>query len=269
MATITDFPVGPVVFVNANNVDGVSNDIAVHGSSIPTWYEQGNSGINWAATENSGDGTNSTIERGSPLLKSDDNEESVSFDGSYSILTAPGSAATLGFFHQTGVFDLLIVIRRRAISPEYSGTPGLPKRRIFGGSDGNGNGLIISLTDSFVEDGDVGALLTGPDGIIADIATTVTTEFATPSKIMIRGTGSELKISNDFYRWQSTTYATSPGGVADAQFDYSIGGAKPLQVYPLLFEGDYVLIAAWNRNLSTAELTQIRASLEEQIGEGI
>jgi len=243
-------PTGPIVALLANNIDGSNNTTLANGALIPTWKNLGSATV--------ADFVQATDDQ-KPSMRKAGEEQASTFDGVFDLMTSPGSKTSLNFIHKTGVFDVILVVRRtnNSVSNE---------RRLFGGCEGQAGLAVLLLTPSATE-GAIWIILGGGAGLITNFQTTIVTPLGTPYKVLVRGDGTQTRVSHDFSTFQSQAFAAALG-TTDSFYDYSIGAANPSQTTPLTFAGEIFDVLVYDRNLSPAELTQVTTFLDAQIGPG-
>lgn len=238
MSTLADFPPNPVIFLDASNIDDENNALVSHGIDVSTWANQGSFNADFVADETSVP-TSPNISK--PYLKKSATEAAVNFDGVTDFLTCPGSATACADIHRTAIFDLMFCLRRRGGLVNTGA-----EKTLFGGAI-NGVGLSIYIDETahtlhirlnngaifnadFVTRFDVGNLPLGQ-----------------PVFILVRGTGTSIKVTQDFYNWQTVALTGSLGTAAAAQYDYSIGSVSPSAgiISHGPYEGDVFKAALW------------------------
>lgn len=254
MSTIASYPGTPALFLNANNVDGLNNELVAHGADVASWFAEGSGAcaefLPVGATE-------VAKQRANPFLKLGATEKAVSFDGVFDQLVSAGSASKLNFFHTTGIFDLLIVLRRRS-----GGNP----RRIFGCSGGSAQkGIQVFQQDSGGIDGCVSVTLGNNAGLIVSFDSELLLPLGVPKLLLVRGDGTRVRVTTDFYAWQSKTF-TGAVGTGNAFADYHIGSIDDAMVTPNLYEGDQMILAAYSSNLTLAQLVAFKTAAEAEQG---
>jgi hypothetical protein len=243
---------GLKLLLNANNVDGARNVLLDHGDSVPSWKTQGDGSV--------ADFTQS-VPRWRPVLKKPTTAQgdvaAVSFDGVFNTLLSAGSSSALAFVHQTGVFSLVLALRRRG------GTVSNP-RRVFGNEIGKGLILLHDDTDH-TENGWFASLTT--DGGTTTLHTDLVPPLGAWSKVLIQGDGVNLSISTDFYSFLSTPITGLPG-TGSAGADYSVGCANPTPAATTAppCDDDLGVVALYNRVLALDERLTIRADMTAQFG---
>lgn len=243
-------PAGPIVALLANNIDGSNNATLADGALIPTWKNLGSPTV--------ADFVQATEDK-KPSMRKAGGEQAATFDGVFDLMTSPGSKSALSFIHNTGVFDVILVVRRtnNSITNE---------RRLFGGSEGQA-GLAVLLLTAASNEGAIWVILGNGAGLLNNFQTTIITPLGTPYKVLVRGDGTQVRVSHDFTTFQSQSFAAGLGS-GDSFYDYSIGGCNPSQTTPLTFAGEVFNVLVYNRNLSPAELSQVTAFFDAQIGPG-
>lgn len=191
-----------------------------------------------------------------PKLLKNSAEQAVNFDGVFDLLTSPGSAADTGFVMSTGVFDLVLCLRRNNCITVDS-------RRVCGNAEGQAGIAVL-----FNGDNDVWVLLGNGSGLINNFTTTITPALGQPMKLLIRGDGTQLRVSTDFSTFEDQAFGAA-FGTGSAFYDWSIGGSNPSQTTPKTMEADIFSHYLYDRNLSVAELAAIQANLVAQVGTGI
>lgn len=254
MSTLGDFPGTPALYLNANNVDGLDNALVAHGGDVSAWYAEGSAGLEDFTPVGATEGAKL---RANPYLKKSGAETCVSFDGVFNQMVSDGSAGLLNFFHTTGVFDLFIVHRRRSAGDS---------RRLFGCS-GGGTQKGIQILQQFGAPGTDGNLSVVIGNETTDIVTatpTLTAPLGAPTLTLVRGTGTNLRVTKDFYLWQQTAF-TGALASGDGYGDYCLGSVSEAMVSPNLFEGDLFILCAYSSNLTISQLLAWRAAAETQL----
>lgn len=258
MTTLSNWPGTPAMYLNANNIDGEDNLLVAHGDDVSSWKVEGSAALDDFLPVGA---TEAVRLRANPYLKKSNVETSVAFDGVYNQLTSDGSASKLNFIHTTGVFDLLFVARRRA-----SGSA----RRIFGCSGGSGQkGLqLLQQTGAAGTDGNLEVTIGNNAGLLVSADFAIEFELAKPTFFLLRGDGTRLRLTKNFYRWENVDF-TGALGTGDAYGDYGLGSALPTTLTPNLFEGDLFLMVLYSSNLTLPQLLAARAEAESQVGDGV
>lgn len=255
MTTISDFPGTPALYLNADNVDGLDNELIAHGGDVSAWKTEGSAGL---ADFTAVGADEPTKLRANPYMKKSATEQSVAFDGVFNQLTSVGSAGLLNFIHTTGVFDLFLVHRRRA---------GGNERRLFGCSGGSGQkGIqVLQQMGAVGTDGNLQVVIGNNAGLLVTATSTLRADLGKPTLILIRGDGTRLRITKNFYYWQNTTF-TGSLATGNANGDYCLGSIATSQATPNLFEGDHFIVCAYDTNLSLSNLVAWKAAAEAQLG---
>lgn len=190
----------------------------------------------------------------------------VQFDGVSDRLDISGSASTLKFIHETGVFDIFLTLRGQV--NKYGA--------VIGNSFNVGDlGFYVERVHNVVGAPLTFYLFLGP-GVFRSFATSTYYVPAAPSfepgranKVLFRaaGVGSRIQSSADF----STFFTTSGGGagaalptlpVGNATFDAQVGATSS----NYFLGAEFLDIAIYNRNLSAGELTTMGTYLSERYG---
>lgn len=195
-----------------------------------------------------------------PKLLVNSAERAVNFDGVFDLLTSAGSAAATGFVMSTGVFDLILCLRR-------TNTTVGQERRICGNCEGQA-GLFVAFNTDANTDGTFWIILSNGVGLLTNYRSTARAPLGEPYKVLIRGDGTQLRISTNFSTFEDTAFAAALGS-GDAFYDWSLGGANPSQTTPKTLEADVYAHYLYNRNLSVSELAAVQARLTAQVGAGI
>jgi len=255
MSTIANFPGSPALFLNANNVDGLDNELLVHGADVSAWFAEGSALL---ADFTPVGADEPTKLRANPYMKKSSTEQSVAFDGVFNQLTSIGSASLLNFIHTTGVFDLFLVHRRRA---------GGNERRLFGCSGGSAQkGLqVLQQAGAVGTDGNLSVTIGNNAGLIVSFDTTLQAELGVPTMVLIRGDGTRIRVTKNFYLWQSKTF-TGSLATGDAFADYHLGSTGDAMTTPSLFEGDKFIVALYSTNFTLPNLVLWKAAAEAQLG---
>lgn len=195
-----------------------------------------------------------------PKLLVNSDERAVNFDGVFDLLTSTGSAAATGFVMSTGVFDLILCLRR-------TNTTVGQERRICGNCEGQA-GLFVGFNTDANTDGTFWVILGNGSGLINNYRTTARAPLGEPYKILIRGDGTQLRVSEDFSTFEDQAFGAALGA-GSAFYDFSVGGANPSQTTPRTLEADVFDVFLYDRNLNAAELAAVQANLVAQVGTGI
>lgn len=262
MSTIGNFPGTPDLYINADNVDGFDNELISHGTNIATWKAEGSAGC----ADFQAVGTDEpTRVRANPLMKKTATQLEVSFDGVFDQLVSPGSGSKLDFIHTAGVFDLLMVFRRR------SGGNG---RRLFGCSGGAAqNGLqvlqqIDALGPPVTSDGCLSTVIGNNASTLVSFDSTFKTPLGAWCFVLIRGDGTQIRVTRDFYYWVSKAF-TGALGTGHAFADYHVGSIADAMVTPNLWEGGMRILSLNSTPLTTSQLIAWKAEAERQVGESL
>ncbi len=240
MSTLADWPSGPVVFLDAENVDGDNNAIIPHRGDIYSWKNQGSIGVDFTEA--------GLVPQRALMKKRAGFNPEVSFDGRSDYIKLPGSATSLKFIHETGIFDLALVLRRR-------GGANAGERRIFGSEP---KGLAMAFTEYELGtsiEGGVRFFLTNG---VATMSNLIAKSFAFPigevSVLWVRGDGTQLRVTRDFWNWESQTYLVSPiSGLGS--IDYAIGTSAGVTGTETIYgEFDLLTFALWSRNVTSTEI---------------
>ncbi len=232
-------PTGSVVALHSHRVTGSNGD------KISTWANSGTIADFVQATD-----------AYKPMLLKNVNENAISFDGIFDVMTSPGSATETGFVMSTGVFDLVLALRR-------TNNLTAQERRICGNCEGQA-GISVLLNG----DGNLWVILGNGSGLISNFVTTVNVPLGEPTKILVRGDGTQIRVSTDFSTFEDQAFAAALGS-GDAFYDFTVGGSNPSQTTPRTFEGDMYEVILYDRNLSGAELTQMSSYLDRYVADGI
>lgn len=236
-------PTGAIIALHSHQITGINGD------KLTTWTNNGTIANFTQATD-----------AAKPLLLKNSNENAVHFDGEFDIMTSTGSAATTGFVMSTGVFDLILSLRRT------NSTQG-QERRVVGNCEGQA-GLFVGLNTEANTEGTFWIILGNGSGLLINYRTTAFAPLGAPMKILIRGDGSQLRISTNFSTFEDVAFGAGLGA-GSAFYDFSVGGANPSQTTPKTFEGDMYEVLLYDRNLSAGELTQVQSYLTYYVATGI
>jgi hypothetical protein len=238
-----NWPSGYIVRLNGEDIDGQGNELVSHGSDAYLWHNSGSFATSF---------TRASV-AGTPLIKKLSGSSVVSFDGRSDILQCAGSAAALAFIHTTGIFDLAIVMRRMAT--RSSGV------RILG-TEGKGLGLYSSVYNAGVTiEGGFQLFLNNGSIPITTLATQrVNAPIGAVSSLFVRGTGTKIRCTQNFWDWEEQTFLGALGS-GSAAHDYAIGstGGNPgdpddfacVDVFDLLL---------WSAPLSDSDLDVVQAN---------
>lgn len=234
-------PTGPIIALRASDLSGSNGDL------ITSWT---NGGTIAAFTQADG------VKK--PLLKKNASEQAVSFDGVFDLVTSASSAAATGFMHSTGVFDLVVVLRRTAPTTGF-------ERRILGNCEGQqGLALLFSTTE-----GKYWIIMGNGSGLITNlVTTTASAPMGEPVKLLVRGDGTQVRVSADFSTFEDQAFGAALG-TGDAFYDFSVGGSNPSQTTPRTLAADVYMVLLYDRNLSAGELTAVQANIVAEVGSGI
>lgn len=250
--------------LDSRNIDGNNNAGLVNGARVATWKNLGNSGADFTEATTI---AQSGVTNAKGYLKLDANEQSIGFDGAFSALASLASKTAYNFIHQTGVFDLFLVFRRRGTETLGSA---VDKPRLWGCDDAFGataKGLFVGHNAS----GNIWVLLGGNAGVVNVNFTTSSAAFpiGTPYKVLVRGTGTQIQISHDFSTFETSNYANA-FGTGDASNDYYVGACGPTSVFnQKMAQGDVFNALLYRRNLTAYELPQMNNFLQSQAGAGV
>jgi len=245
---LVSFPTGALVLLTSDNVDGSDNSTLAMAGDVTAWVNEGDAAVADFEVQSV---------RARPYMKKSRYEKAVAFDGQFSLLRSVGSKTPLGFIHSTGVFDVVLCFRRR-------NTPSVLERRIFGGAEGQ-KGLAVLHND----DGKLWVILGNGSTNIANLVCTDTVlPLGRPYKVLIRGTGTQLKVSHDFTTFETQAFGAALGS-GDSHYDYCVGACNPSQAPPNLAEGDFQCVAVYDRNLTTDELDDVASELTSLVGSGV
>ncbi len=243
MSVLADWPTTPVVFLDSENVDGEDNELIPHRSDVYSWKNQGSIAVDF---------TEPGLVPQRPLIKKQTGAvPEVSFDGRSDYLTLSTSATSLGFIHATGVFDIAMVLRRRG------GANG-GERRIFGAEP---KGLSMVFTTEVIGTSSEGGVRFFFRNNAGDpISNLVTKGFTFPigevCVLFVRGDGTRLRVTRDFWNWESQTFL-NPLGTGVASADYAVGAAGGvIGTEVILSEIDLLTFAIWNRNVTLTEIQE-------------
>lgn len=234
---VPDAPAGAALYLHAHDTNGSLNAGLGNGSEIAAWKNKGSAADGVAPSDFY-----------APHLKANSAYAPlVHFDGVWDRLDFAGSAASLAFLHNTGVFDLLLVLRRH--SSGYCS--------LFGNSGTTASKGLYLAHD---ETGKLNLiLLRGTAGV-----PTVNFLAATPAPVgelkpfLIRCDGASAKLSTDLQTFGAATAFTASLAAGDATNSFQLGYVDTAGTGGFLFNGDVALLAIWPRNLSTAELADMK-----------
>lgn len=244
---------GAIAQLDAYNCDGADNAYRSNGDALRTWFDGGVSSPPILTTA-------SIYER--PHFKSDPSsgENCVAFDGIDDRLTFPSSDSTFAFIHQTGVFDLFISLRRRGAS----------QRSIFGNmtNTANDKGMAVSIDGSGKI---VVAIGNGSSPVIlSNAAFELQLPFFTPTKLLVRGDGSKLYVSQNFYAedFESSAFTGSLGsGNAARTFTAGASSASEGPGANTMLQSDLFWLSLYNRNLNANELLTMSQCIRSRAGQ--
>ncbi len=240
MSQLIDWPTGPKVFIDSENVDGSDNELIPHRSDIYSWKNQGSIAVDFTEA--------GLVPQRALMKKQAGSVPEVSFDGRSDVIKLVGSATSLAFIHATGIFDIAIVLRRR-------GGANAGERRVFGAEP---KGLAMAFTTYDLGDSIEGGVRFFFTNGVATMSDLIAKSFAFPigevSVLFIRGTGTALRVTRDFWNWESQTFLNAPiVGVGSA--DYAIGTASNVVGTEVIYaEFDLLTFAVWDRNVTAAEI---------------
>lgn len=233
-------PSGAIINLSAASISGVN------GALIDTWEDTGTVA----------DFTQATA-MAQPQLLTNASEKALSFDGVFDLVTSAGSKVQTGFIHSTGVFDLIVVLRRTNVN---NGT----ERRILGNCEGQ-EGISVLFNDG-ADEGKFWVILGNGSGLITNFTpTTVSAPLGQPIKLLVRGTGTSTRVSTDFSTFETQAFLAALG-TGDAFYDFSVGGSNPSQTTPKTLAADVYMVLLYNRNLTTNELADVTAVITSQVG---
>lgn len=257
------FPPNPKVMLTADNVDGVANQLLVHGQDVPSWFEQGTTANPWIITST----PSITLKTRRPILKTSNLETTLRFTGMYSLLTKKSSAASLGFLHAPGVFDVFVVLRKLETSINNTGT----QRIIMGASDSGANGLRIAMADASLGQEGMVRVVLGSGGFTTVLlsSTEIVVPVGTPYKLLVRCDGQRLSVSHDFINFDSIALAGPVGSAGPAANDYSVGGAIPMQDTPNCLGAEMFAMGIYDTNNDTPTLLGVDQALQVVLGGGV
>ncbi len=241
------WPETPLIALTGENIDGENNVLVETGSDGYSWKNSGSIATAF---------TRGTV-AATPLIKKVEGSSVVSFDGRDDLLTCVGSATPLGFIHTTGVFDIAVVFRRMATRSAVA--------RFFG-TEGKGLGVYLTTDSLTTVEGGYEFILN--NGTIP-ISTLITQEQVAPigevSALFIRGDGTQLKVTRNFWDYEAQTFLGALGTGAAAN-DYAIGATGGISgPTPDNFSCvDIFDFLVWNRNLTVAELDLVRTNFAER-----
>ncbi len=249
------YPATPTIFIHGGNVDGFNNDIIQHGEDVPDWANEGSVTTGFTVASAA---TNPLTRV--PLMKKSDSEACVAFDGVSDVLTCSGSASSVGFIHTTGIFDLLLVLRRKGGAKD-----GL--KQIWGNE---GKGMLVALSEydsqnSTIDSG-IHVYINNGSALISNLPTVIPTPVGEKMFVFIRGTGTKLRVTKDFYHWTEQTFLL-PLTTGDAAADTSIGAGGVVSGTTRCFDGDVFVAGLWARNITAAEIVTLRGVLETLLEE--
>lgn len=238
-------PSGAVLGLAAWNVDGTNNSsVTGNGYATPLWKNTSGGTVS--------DGLPQSAPYYPHLKTSDALQPScVTFDGIADYFHFLNSQSTLAFLHNTGVFDMFIVMRRLQ--------GGL--RPLVGSTNTTGNkGLYTAIN----ADGQLNLVLCTAGTPIVNATSTATAAIGAPVKWHIRGTGSALRLSTDFSTYQNVPY-TGSVVAGNATFPMALGS---LGTFGMLenFGGDIYEFHLYDRNLTPIELSQMQQYILEREG---
>jgi hypothetical protein len=234
-------PSGAILQLSAWNYDGANNSGKANGVAVSTWVKIQGTASDFAASAES-------VE---PHLKTASGESpAILFDGVADYITGANTQTTLSFLHETGVFDMFVVVRRLAGSTGYpfGNTAQSTEKGFFTIFDASGNLRVL--------------LCRGESSVfIVDKTTTLAAAVGVPTKFHIRGTGTQVRISKDFSTYQTGNYTAAViAGAATNTFQ--LGGIIP----SLLVNADFYEFFVYDRNLTADEVTQMGAYILQREG---
>jgi hypothetical protein len=247
-------PSGALFQLDACSVDAASNAYRASGDALRVWKDGGASSPADLITA-------SVYERPHLKIDSASGESSVAFDGVDDRLTFPTSASRFAAIHTMGVFDLFLGLR-----PRGAGT-----RSLFGCMTGTSTakGLAVNIN----ADGKlVIALGNGSAEIIfSNAAFELVVPKFIPSMLLIRGDGTNLKVSQNLFDFESAAFAGALGA-GDAVADYVIGASSGSQATITgsangMFQGDLFWASLYTSNLGASNLATMRSCLRSRVGD--
>jgi hypothetical protein len=243
----------PVFQLDAYNCDGANNLYRANGAQLRTWFDGGASSPPVLTSA-------SVYER--PHFKADaaSGENCVAFDGIDDRLTFPSSDVSFAFIHTTGIFDLFVGLRMR----------GTATRSVFGNmtNTATDKGMSLNL------DGTGKPTIAIGNGAASIIFVNATFELQlpkfTPSKLLIRGDGSKLYVSSNFYAedFESAAFTGSLGS-GNAARTFTIGSSSAAEAPSgnTMLQSDLFFASLYNRNLNAAELLTMSQAIRSRAGQ--
>lgn len=201
----------------------------------------------WSSLSAVTDFTNGTVAGNARINTT---EGSASFSGINDFVTSVGGAASFTFMHNTGIFDALVTVRRRGTS--LAGAP----RRIFGNAASN-KGITVSNDEAghFVVN-----LYNGSSDIAAFTTTTAVAPIGVPTSVLIRGDGTNIKVSTDFVTFADTKAFTGAGPAGGSATDMAVGASGTGETAGVhRYDGDIGQLVVWPAILNASQMLQAKA----------
>lgn len=243
MPTLVAPVAGAIAQFDSWNIDGESNARRSHGDTVKYW-KNGGSAANDATP------VLGTI-YSRPLLKKNDDEQSVALDGIIDGLLIPSSDADFKFIHETAIFDLYLCFRLRQYNKPLFGCTTQSSTgkglSIFVGSDG---ALTISIGN-------------GTSNVVLAQSYEMRLPLFEPTKLLVRGTGAAIKVSQNFFDFE-TAAISNPLPTGNAVSTYVIG--ERLTTDTVLAHADFFWLSLYNSNLNQASLDIMASCIQSRAG---
>lgn len=234
-------PSGAVLLYDSRNVNGTNNSGILDGAVLASWT---NLGSGAAAVQAGADGIKPNVD-----LNILNGEDVVVFEGT-DLMTVGSSTTSLAFIHNTGIFDIVVVLRHDATAVQDT--------ILLSTSTSADRGFywIITAANKFQF-----AIMKAEPGVpVVSYTTTLSKEAqGVWAKYEVYGDGTNLGISSGMSTFETTAF-TSAVGTSSATNVTQIGaGAGTIT-------GAYAWIGIWSRKLSGSEREGLRQYLAGVFG---
>ncbi len=243
-------PTGAAFLLDSANADGTNNNTLDAGQGLYVWTNTGTAGDLRA------DGGSALFTtKFAPRMKRGvtiDGGTAVAFDGEHSQLLAADKA--FNSVHQTGIFDLVVVMRRTS---DLAGNLWQDSLQ-----DGGTSGFVWQVAQGGTQRF---RIFPGGGAAIADITTTNDVMPTRWTLLEARGNGTSVYLSRDGQEFESTAV---DGGFTSGDAGYApiLAGVVPWGDVTRTLNADVLWIGAWQRDLSTDERAQLREYLYARFG---
>lgn len=206
------------------------------------------------------------------MLKVCPQEQAVTFDGVFDVLSSGGSASAgyFDFVHNLFVFTIFALFRRRGGTRANTRSPLGNCQGQAGFNLGFDVPPIVDV-DTSLGESNIKFLVGSGAGLVINYSSAQTVKVGVPTKLMIGGDGANLYLSKDFYNFEKAAKTGAlPGSPVSAFYDLSLGAANPTPATanePA--ELDWFRLLVYNRSATSftiAERLSVKQEFDLQIG---